>query len=449
MSGDSIEAQESQGLVNNPQGDVEQHFGDRNDINTGGGDVAQRDIDKSTTIVNNVFLGGLSSPQSPNNLVEELRKILDRIGIGDSDQKSAYQAALASRLDGNAHPVKTDDRLSELDDRRVLPEFVNFLTRNSTLSEPTRNELKKFISEHGISTNRVDFMESTIKKILKSYLVIVIQELKPQPNPSFQVNAFLMPDDSVKGGFNPLIINEVLHEGIKNSLWEPDKISALVKNLLEQSLDLLSDKDYELTIEFFLPIDYLSTEVEKLKIIPDPSDREVFDSVSTKYRVLVRSTERLHNGTYKHFYGQWKTNWDLVDKNLKGVPCLESFEPFATVNSSNWEKRLALKLKTKLGIKITCIPPELERKRIVKAILKSASPIAIWLRKNVTECDHESELDRLLTSDILEKLPECIREKREEADLDDTEEHFGNHLVLLWEDPHRVPFYIDTPINNL
>ena len=189
-----------------------------------------------------------------------------------------------------------------------------------------------------------------------------------------------------------------------------------------------------------------------MKIISaDPSDPDcaVFDSVSTKYRVLVRSTERLHHGRYMDFYSQWYKNWDLVDKNLKGIPSIESFEPFAMVNSSNWEKKLASKLKTKLGIKITCIPPESERKSIVKAIIKSASPIAIWLRKDVMECNRESELDRLLTSDILEKLPECIREKREEADLDDTEEHFGNHLVLLWEDPHRVPFYIDEPINNL
>ena len=60
MSDDSIEAQESQGLVNNPQGDVEQHFGDRTDINAGGGDVAQRDIDKRNITIN--IITGSSTP---------------------------------------------------------------------------------------------------------------------------------------------------------------------------------------------------------------------------------------------------------------------------------------------------------------------------------------------------------------------------------------------------
>ena len=66
MSGDSIEAQESQGLVNNPQGTVEQQFGDRTEANTGGGDVAQRDIDKRNITIN--IITGSSSPQSQSHL---------------------------------------------------------------------------------------------------------------------------------------------------------------------------------------------------------------------------------------------------------------------------------------------------------------------------------------------------------------------------------------------
>lgn len=61
------------------------------------------------------------------------------------------------------------------------------------------------------------------------------------------------------------------------------------------------------------------------------------------------------------------------------------------------------------------------------------------MRKDIRECDRESKLDCLLTSGNLETLPEYIRKEREEAYIcDDPEEHFGNHLVLLWEDPNRL-----------
>jgi hypothetical protein len=264
MSGDRIDAQGSQGFVNNPQGSVDLRYGDETNINAGGGDVAQRDINKPTNIFNYFF--GSSSPHSTNNLVEELRKILDRADILDSAQESAFLAALALLPDADVFTVKTDNRLSELDNRKLLPDFVNFLARNSTISEPTRIELKEFISKHELQTNRT-LQEPAIKKILKSYLVIVIKELHAKPNLEFKVDACLIPDDSVKGKerFRQLIINEDINEGLKNNIWSTSKITDLVRGLLKQSIAMLAEKEYELTVEFFLPMDYLYTEVDQLK----------------------------------------------------------------------------------------------------------------------------------------------------------------------------------------
>jgi|NOAtaT_7_FD_contig_21_2410177_length_567_multi_7_in_0_out_0_1 hypothetical protein len=74
MSDDRIEAQGSQGLVYKPQGTVEQQNGDRNDIHTGGGDVAQRDIDKRNITIN--IITGSSNTKPQSQLTEELSKIL-------------------------------------------------------------------------------------------------------------------------------------------------------------------------------------------------------------------------------------------------------------------------------------------------------------------------------------------------------------------------------------
>jgi hypothetical protein len=187
-----------------------------------------------------------------------------------------------------------------------------------------------------------------------------------------------------------------------------------------------------------LPIDYLYTEVDRFEVIPDSIDCDEFNPLGTQYKVSVRSYERLDTTYLLHNLQQWRSNWDRTTISLKTVPSLESFENLTTMNSCNW-KKLAVDLKEKLGIKITCVPPESERKNLFKAILKSAIPIAVWLRKEIRECDREPELNRLLTIGNLEKLPEYIRKEREEAYVcDKPDEHFGNHLVLLWEDPNRL-----------
>jgi hypothetical protein len=434
MSGDHIGAQGAQGFVNNPQGAVTQQYGDENNINAGGGDVAQGNIDKRNINIINIIAGS-SNQDSQSNLVEQLRAILANVDDLNSDGfmdavKSAYQKALPT--DAAAHPVKTNDTLSELEDRRVLPKFIEDLAANSALSDTTRTQLNQLISDQGLQT-RADRADTTSKKRLRSFLIVV---LRPEPNLQFCVNAWLIPDDSVKGSsrFCSLDINEE-KKGVVCSL---NDIPSVVRSLLDQSLQHLFGKDYELTIEFFLPIDYLSTEVDRLEVIPDPLDCDEFNPLGIQYKVLVRSYERLDNTYLLHNFQQWKNNWNRADINFKVVPSLDSFEHLTTVNSCNW-KKLAMDLKAKLGIKITCIPPELERKNIIKAILKSAIPIAVWMRKDIRECDRESKLDCLLTSGNLETLPEYIRKEREEAYIcDDPEEHFGNHLVLLWEDPNRL-----------
>ncbi len=63
MSDDGIQAQGSQGLVYKPQGTVEQHFGDRTDINAGGGDMEGNGLSNGDS-----SLTTITEPISPNFL---------------------------------------------------------------------------------------------------------------------------------------------------------------------------------------------------------------------------------------------------------------------------------------------------------------------------------------------------------------------------------------------
>ena len=122
----------------------------------------------------------------------------------DAAIASAYQSALPP--DASLHPVQADDQISELADRRVLHKFIEILANDRTVSEPTRAELQKIISTLDAKTNS-DRADTTSKKRLRSYLIVV---LRPEPNQKFRVNAWLIPDDSVKklSKFRELDINK-------------------------------------------------------------------------------------------------------------------------------------------------------------------------------------------------------------------------------------------------
>ncbi|MEY3866266.1 MAG: hypothetical protein RLZZ338_157, partial [Cyanobacteriota bacterium] len=126
---------------------------------------------------------------------------------------------------------------------------------------------------------------------------------------------------------------------------------------------------------------------------------------------------------------------------LHEIPNPELFVHLQDIENSNW-KNLRNTLKQKLGLKLTCAPPQAKREVLFKAILEATTPIAIWTRCPVAHCDLAAEIDRILTLNNLSLLCESVQKVRAEADaqrLDDpTLDHLGFHLALLWEDPHRL-----------
>ncbi|MEI6427699.1 MAG: hypothetical protein WCO45_04810 [Pseudanabaena sp. ELA607] len=300
MSGDSIEAKESQGFVDKPQGDVEQQFGDRTVANTDGGDYARGDIDKRNITINNTLniITGSSGTQSQSQLIEELSQIMaGGLNLDAASIQAAYQAALPP--DADLYSVQADNRISELADRRALGEFINIIiAENPTLSEPDRAQLRNFMNRYGLKP-KDKAPKKFINIALTPFLIIAIKKEDFQGVIKFSVNAWLIPDDSLKdlSKFVTLKINVDLNAEIINGLWTRDNITALVKDLLKQSYDYLSGACYssaDFTVEFFLPYDCLYAEVDRLKVIPDLIDDDEFYPLGNEYKVLVRSYEREH-----------------------------------------------------------------------------------------------------------------------------------------------------------
>lgn len=136
------------------------------------------------------------------------------------------------------------------------------------------------------------------------------------------------------------------------------------------------------------------------------------------------------------YLSDWRELWNKVKPVLHNEVIQELFEHVEEMENFKWEL-LKISLKEKIGLKVTCAPPQTKREDLFKAILRATTPIAIWTRCDIPNFDQVATIDKILTFKPLCHLSESVRQTREEASAQ-TEEHLGFHLALLWEDPHRL-----------
>ncbi|MGK7876682.1 MAG: hypothetical protein AB4426_26335 [Xenococcaceae cyanobacterium] len=437
MSEDSIHAHQSQGFINDSKGNVEQDFGDKTNYDTGGGDVAERDIDKRTII--NLILPEASS----DNVFQELLKDVDisRI-LSLIDQESIQQAYQDSRHPDaglwSSEATNIGEILKELEEFRQLFEFFERLSQDVNLSRKIRQKLKYLTGKlpsknspgHPINKSSNNPFPNNKGK-LESYILATLVH-SDDDSEQFFLNAWLIIDDSVEGlsKFESLLDQDEQQQGELCLLHE---IPTLLNKFLKKSLKRLRGKKYHLTIEFFLPSALICTEVDRWKI-SDPIDDEI--TLGIKYPIRLRSIERLNIDYLDSYLYQWYEHWDKVKQVLNEKPIKELFEHLKRMESFNW-KLLRSNLKQKIGLKLTCAPPKAKRKDLFKAILTAATPIAIWTRCNIPNLNQVTEIDTLLSCRPLCHLCESVREMREKADAQ-TGEHLGFHLAVLWENTYRL-----------
>ena len=93
---DSIDARASEGFINKPQRSVDAQRGDRISIDSGGGEIAQRDLDQRRGIfIENLMLGSEASGQVSEPKLADLQATLLAIlkFIQNEHIESAFFAA--------------------------------------------------------------------------------------------------------------------------------------------------------------------------------------------------------------------------------------------------------------------------------------------------------------------------------------------------------------------
>jgi hypothetical protein len=373
---------------------------------------------------NNFYLG--ESKDIPP--LDVIVVILDQINLEILQQ--IYRESLPA--DAKLSIVQPEDidrpqMVSNLQDFRQLPTFIDRLIGDDRIPAETWPILE-FLNPQSSGANPV---KSSNNRVLESYLSIAIRPSSIADR--FFVNGWLIADNSIKDNsqrFYPLDLDES-DRGIACGL---DEIPKVLNNLLELGLQQLKGKRHELTIEIFLPMSCLCADVDRWMIF------DLYDEipVGTRYRTIVRSSDRLEKKYLYRYWNDWDRNWDRITKAGHLTPNCDDFETLVRFTDCNW-KRVVNNLSQKLGLKLTCGLESEHKRHLFTAILNAATPIAIWVRCDLPDLDLAAELDALITESHLFGLSAAVMRKRQQADEEErSEQHLGAHLAMLWEDPGRL-----------
>ena len=409
MREEGLDTRSSQGFI------MEQHFGDQQDIDTQGGDAAGRDVHKSTiTNILNILVPN-GDAGSLQQVLQELMQILGQLENAESIGKAYRSSLQPNSQDHRSEVNNSDEIMNQLQMFGRLQEFVGRLAQDEQLPQSIRDQLPEILEKLSLPPQKPQPADVQAQPKLQAYLLVVIappERIAPgQKTDRFVANAWLVPDDKVQDPFGRRFVHLDLEEKRKGVSFSIEQISDLIEEFLIQSQNYLfrqpDQRNSKLTVEVFLPRDYLLTGVESWKIL-DPIDDQPL-SIGTRYSVLVRSYERTLP-KYHPYRDQWITNWNRVKQNLGTVPSHEMFEQLDRLEDWN-ERTLTTCLSTKLGLKLTCSPTS-KHKEFFISILKAAVPIAIWSRSSIPDLDLATEMDTLLTSGSLLELLDRIRQKR-------------------------------------
>jgi vWA-MoxR associated protein C-terminal domain len=364
---------------------------------------------------------------------------LDFSNISEDIIQQAYQDSLPPDagvwgLAGNS----ISQKIHALEQFGRLPDFFERLIQREDLPLKIRKRLQTLVKQLALkkspetTKNRASPNSGIARsKQIKSYLIAT---LTPDDidHDRYLLNAWLIEDDSNQD----ILKFESLLDPDDKQLGKICKFTQIpleLNKFLKAALKHLRGKRFDLTIEIFLPSHLMCMEIDRWKIT-DPIAEEI--TLGIRYPVRLRSLERLNPDYLDVYHSDWQKCWDNVRVVLENESIQDIFEHLEDVESFNW-KLLKIKLKEKIGLKVTCTHPKSMRKDLFRAILQATTPVAIWIRNDIPDLDRVTAIDKILTFKPLRHLCESVRHTREIADAQ-TEEHLGLHLAVIWENPYRL-----------
>ncbi|MBW4600071.1 MAG: hypothetical protein KME29_10790 [Calothrix sp. FI2-JRJ7] len=335
------------------------------------------------------------------------------------------------------------------DNDKQAPTIIEFAERLAKeVEQPYQNDLNKWVQTVATKLNIKLPTYSQSRKIfgflkptLEPYLMIVVT---PIDTNKVLLKAELILDYKSKDSNAKAAIKIELAETKTDISCLITQIADNIYNFIRESRKKLQGKKYNLTIEVFLPIQYLNNSIEFDQITFNDSEVK---PIGYEHHFLVRSLERFSTNDEVYLNNLYK-RWDVLEEILENSPneqdLQKKFEFLSEVNNCNWDElENSWLFEERFAIKVKCLPnSDVEQRKFFQAILRAGVPISLWAR-----CDNLLDIDKfdsLLTVKHLRNFNhffEAVWKLRRLAYAkQDKTSYLGYHLGFLCDNPYRIPF---------
>lgn len=310
--------------------------------------------------------------------------------------------------------------------------------------------------------------EIEASKQAQAYLMIVIKE--PQRDSGkYYINGYLIPNETEYqrdklSGYKMLEPKEKKAYSREELLTSDDELSQenklpknnkqLQKNQLAQLCTgylkqcVLGYRKKPI-IEVFLPRSLIQLVTVESFVVREGYEETYFPCIGHEYQIRLRSIERCSDR-----YGWKQEDWEDKWQQLNCKPNILANELVTHIDEKIDEKTSyanlvdSLEEEDFLAIKLNKPP---EGPKIVSAMLDTAIPVGLWLRRSLPKLEPSLSSDpnieqtnnlSSLLDGYLQELPHRVQQKRRETRREEyclKDRHIGHHIVLLWEDPNRLP----------
>lgn len=220
-----------------------------------------------------------------------------------------------------------------------------------------------------------------------------------------------------------------------------ENISKLIEECYEKigEFEQNNDKDFDLAIEWILPDNLLSLDVDCWQCKEDEDCQEYTRIGCASFSsVHIRSSRRLKSKRRR----TWTQKWNFLMSNSQNINISHYIFASQSNNQCNNDLRIIDNTNTIIGINFLADLQQIEN-LTYNFIIQTGIPIALWSRCKECHENHIRDLDMLINPQNdtvlnLENLPRYIENMRLEA-RSNQPLHLGHHLCFLWENPYNYP----------
>jgi hypothetical protein len=206
-----------------------------------------------------------------------------------------------------------------------------------------------------------------------------------------------------------------------------------------RSIERQNNLPRELTFEFSLPVELLTVEVDHWRVATGSRRVRLGAAYSTVVRVLNRRSPRWADPD-ESWWRTWNDKWHVLSGG--GGPIRREAIFYIRNPEEVQPKYLYDRLSHDM---VACValayaPDPKTYQDMLEVMIEAGIPVALCLRRQVADAGKAgSVMEKLLLGGNLSDLPNRVREIRREADASLDDQHIGNHLTLLWDDPTQLP----------